>query len=130
MLGCRSLVLADVLTACAGVAAVTVLVLAAPACAVERATGTGANTGAKSETKTPAQAGAEFYALRCSPCHGDELNNPGGPAFDLRKLRPDEHDRFVDSVTAGKDTMPSWYGLLTTAEIDAIWAYIRATVDR
>jgi hypothetical protein len=28
------------------------------------------------------------------------------------------------------DTMPSWYGILTAAEIDAIWAYIRATVDR
>jgi hypothetical protein len=23
--------------------------------------------------------------------------------------------------------MPSWYGILTAAEIDAIWAYIRAT---
>jgi mono/diheme cytochrome c family protein len=50
----------------------------------------------------------------------------GGPAFDLRRLRPDEHDRFVDSVISGKDNMPSWYGILKKEEIEAIWAYIRA----
>jgi mono/diheme cytochrome c family protein len=26
--------------------------------------------------------------------------------------------------------MPSWYGILKPDEIEAIWAYIRATVDR
>jgi len=26
--------------------------------------------------------------------------------------------------------MPSWYGILKTEDIQAIWAYIRATVDR
>jgi mono/diheme cytochrome c family protein len=62
---------------------------------------------------------------------GDELRNfSGGPAFDLRRLRPDEHDRFVQSVISGKDNMPSWYGVLKMEEIEAIWAYIRATVDR
>jgi len=29
-----------------------------------------------------------------------------------------------------KDNVPSWYGILTTEEIEAIWAYIRATVDK
>jgi len=54
------------------------------------------------------KAGAEIYAQRCAPCHGEELNNvSGGWSFDLRRLRPDEHDRFVDSVTTGKDNMPS-----------------------
>ena len=81
--------------------------------------------------ETPAEAGAAVYALRCSPCHGIDLKNTsGGQVFDLRRLRPDEHDRFVNSVTSGKDNMPSWYGILTDAEIDAIWAYIRATADR
>jgi mono/diheme cytochrome c family protein len=78
-----------------------------------------------------AKAGAEIYAQRCAPCHGEELNNvSGGWSFDLRRLRPDEHDRFVDSVTSGKDNMPSWYGILNGEEIEAIWAYIRATVDK
>jgi mono/diheme cytochrome c family protein len=77
------------------------------------------------------KAGAEIYAQRCSPCHGEELNNvSGGWSFDLRRLRPDEHDRFVDSVTSGKDNMPSWYGILSSDEIEAIWGYIRATVDK
>jgi len=44
-------------------------------------------------------------------------------------LRPDEHDRFVDSVTTGKDNMPSWCGILKIDEIEAIWAYIRAMDD-
>ena len=78
-----------------------------------------------------AEEGAAIYAQRCSGCHGDNLNNvSGGWSFDLRRLHPDEHDRFVDSVTSGKDNMPSWYGVLTTEEIEAIWAYIRATVDK
>src|SRR5450631_3264220 len=87
--------------------------------------------GAPARGETPAQAGAAVYALRCSGCHGVDLRNTsGGQVFDLRRLRPDEHDRFVDSVISGKDNMPSWYGLLSADEIEAIWAYIRATVDR
>jgi mono/diheme cytochrome c family protein len=68
---------------------------------------------------------------RCAGCHGEQLKAfAGGPAFDLRRLRPEEHDRFVESVISGKDNMPSWYGILKPDEIEAIWAYIRATVDR
>ena len=78
-----------------------------------------------------AETGAILYRDRCSGCHGEELRAySGGPAFDLRRLRPDEHDRFVDSVISGKDNMPSWYGILKMEELEAIWAYIRATVDR
>ncbi len=78
-----------------------------------------------------ADKGATIYALRCSGCHGVALDNTsGGQVFDLRRLRPDEHDRFVNSVTSGKDNMPSWYGILDSAEIDAVWAYIRAAVDK
>jgi len=87
--------------------------------------------------KTPAVAqslvekGEVLYHNRCAGCHGEQLKAfAGGPAFDLRRLRPDEHDRFVESVISGKDNMPSWYGVLKTDEIEAIWAYIRATVDR
>jgi mono/diheme cytochrome c family protein len=78
-----------------------------------------------------AAAGAVIYALRCAGCHGEELHNTsGGWSFDLRRLRPDERDRFVNSVTTGKDNMPSWYGILSDEEMEAIWAYIRATVDK
>jgi mono/diheme cytochrome c family protein len=77
------------------------------------------------------EKGAAVYALRCEGCHGQGLRNTsGGWSFDLRKLKPDEHARFVDSVTTGKDNMPSWYGILKDDEIEAIWSYIRATVDK
>jgi mono/diheme cytochrome c family protein len=36
----------------------------------------------------------------------------------------------VNSVLNGKNTMPPWRGVLDTEQIDAIWAYIRANVDR
>jgi mono/diheme cytochrome c family protein len=78
-----------------------------------------------------AEKGDTLYHNRCAGCHGEQLKAfAGGQAFDLRRLRPDEHDRFVESVISGKDNMPSWYGILKTDEIEAIWAYIRATVDR
>jgi mono/diheme cytochrome c family protein len=77
------------------------------------------------------EKGDTLYHNRCAGCHGEQLKAfAGGPAFDLRRLRPDEHDRFVESVISGKDNMPSWYGILKPDEIEAIWAYIRATVDR
>ena len=80
--------------------------------------------------QTLAETGAVLYANRCAGCHGEELRNySGGQAFDLRRLRPDEYDRFVESVISGKDNMPSWYGVLKMEEIEAIWAYIRAKVD-
>src|SRR5262249_55512969 len=78
-----------------------------------------------------AEKGDTLYHNRCAGCHGEQLKAfAGGPAFGLRRLRPDEHDRFVESVISGKDNMPSWYGILKADEIEAIWAYIRATVDR
>jgi mono/diheme cytochrome c family protein len=86
-----------------------------------------ASTAAQSLVET----GEFLYRNRCSGCHGDKLQAfTGGPAFDLRRLRPDEYERFVQSVISGKDNMPSWYGILKPDEIQAIWAYIRATVDR
>jgi hypothetical protein len=39
--------------------------------------------------------GAALYELRCSGCHRENLRNvSGGWSFDLRSLRPDEHDRL------------------------------------
>ena len=67
----------------------------------------------------------------CWTCHGEKLRNPGdGTSFDLRRLKPQDYARFVNSVLNGKNTMPPWRGVLDQTQIDAIWAYIRATVDR
>ena len=70
--------------------------------------------------------GARLYENDCATCHGDDLQNNSGIAFDLRRLRADEHARFVNSVLHGKNAMPSWEGKLNPDQIDSLWAYIRA----
>jgi mono/diheme cytochrome c family protein len=75
--------------------------------------------------------GQMVYGDYCSSCHGDELRNTsGGVTFDLRRLRPEDRDRFFTSVLDGKRQMPPWRGALQMEQIESIWAYIRATVDQ
>ena len=75
--------------------------------------------------------GATVYGDYCSSCHGDGLRNTsGGVTFDLRRLRAEDHERFLDAVLNGKRQMPPWRGALRQEQIDSIWAYIRATVDK
>jgi mono/diheme cytochrome c family protein len=70
--------------------------------------------------------GERIYDKNCSQCHGDDLQNNSTIAFDLRRLRADEHSRFVGSVLHGKRAMPSWEGALTMEQVENLWAYIRA----
>jgi mono/diheme cytochrome c family protein len=72
-----------------------------------------------------AAEGAEIYATNCATCHGDELRNPGS-SFDLKDLKKSERARFDKSVMEGKGQMPPWRGALTSADMDSLWAYIRA----
>jgi mono/diheme cytochrome c family protein len=69
--------------------------------------------------------GAEIFARNCSPCHGPRMQDPEG-AFDLRTFAPEQHSRFVNSVSHGKNSMPPWAGLLKAEEIEALWAYVMA----
>jgi mono/diheme cytochrome c family protein len=78
----------------------------------------------------PAEAGAAIYQDYCSRCHGAELHNTSGVTFDLRRLHANEHERFVNSVLNGKKDMPPWRGVLAREQIEDVWDYIRATVDR
>jgi mono/diheme cytochrome c family protein len=70
-------------------------------------------------------AGEIVYNTRCAVCHGDDLINTG-QTFDLRKLKADERPRFEHSVLNGKNQMPPWKGVLSDADIDNLWHYIRA----
>ena len=45
---------------------------------------------------------------------------------DLRQLRADQRDYFDRTVTDGRGQMPAWGGILTDADFDNLWAYIRA----
>jgi cytochrome c55X len=72
-----------------------------------------------------AAQGQQLYAHHCSHCHGFNMVNAGTIAFDLRKFPHGDKDRFVHSVTYGKNNrMPSWGDLLTTDDIDKLWAYV------
>jgi mono/diheme cytochrome c family protein len=77
------------------------------------------------ENFAPAQvrAGAEIFERNCAPCHGPQMRDPES-AFDLRKFPHDQHDRFVTSVTRGKNQMPPWGDMLKSDEIEALWAYV------
>ena len=77
------------------------------------------------------EAGATIYGDYCSSCHGDGLRNTsGGVTFDLRRLRAEDRDRFLDAVLNGRRQMPPWRGALRPDQIESIWSYIRATLDR
>ena len=78
-----------------------------------------------------AKAGATVYGNYCSNCHGEGLiNTTGGVTFDLRRLRAQDRDRFLSAVLDGKSQMPPWRGVLNGEQIESIWAFIRATIDR
>jgi mono/diheme cytochrome c family protein len=53
------------------------------------------------------------------------MREPQG-AFDLREFPHDAHERFVSSVTHGKNQMPPWGDLLKPGQIEALWAYVVA----
>ena len=82
---------------------------------------------AESSAFTPQQisTGASLFARNCSPCHGARMADPQG-AFDLRNFPHDQHDRFVASVTRGKNSMPPWGDLLNVDDVEALWAYVVA----
>jgi mono/diheme cytochrome c family protein len=76
---------------------------------------------------TPEQisTGAEIYSVNCSPCHGARLEGLGS-AFDLRKFPRDQRERFINSVTRGKNQMPPWGDFFKPDELEALWAYVVA----
>lgn len=69
------------------------------------------------------KAGAELYARNCSPCHGPRMQDPEA-AFNLKKFPRNQRDRFVRSVRQGKNQMPPWGDMLSTEDLDALWAYV------
>lgn len=69
--------------------------------------------------------GSSIYSQNCSPCHGPRMLDPQG-AFDLRTFPRDQKNRFLTSVSKGKNQMPPWGGLLSADDIEALWAYTLA----
>ena len=84
-----------------------------------------AQDGPQSFAPEAVKAGAELYQTNCSPCHGVRLNG-SEMAFDLRKFPPGQRERFVTSVTRGKNQMPPWGDFFKPDQLDMLWAYISA----
>lgn len=73
---------------------------------------------------TPEQVktGAEVYARNCATCHGNRMKNPEW-AIDLATIPKDDRQRFIQSVTNGRNNMPPWGDVLKADEIAALYAY-------
>lgn len=68
--------------------------------------------------------GADLFQAHCSSCH---LNQPGSLAPDLRRMTPQTHDAFKQIVLGGalrNAGMPPWDDVLSSADADAIHAYL------
>ena len=90
----------------------------------------GAGTGRASAQDAGApptpERGKQLYQSYCARCHGVNMVNVGGAAFDLRTLTPEERGRFERSVTQGLRAMPAWGGILKPADVQALWSYVMA----
>jgi mono/diheme cytochrome c family protein len=75
--------------------------------------------------KAKLEAGETVYNNYCAVCHGDGLVSTG-QFPNLRRLTTDDHAKFVTTVRNGRNQMPPWKDVLSDAEIDQLWAYIRA----
>jgi len=87
-----------------------------------------AGGGAIASAQDQVEAGAQLYEEHCMGCHGEKLKAPG-TSFDLRKLTAEQRSRFDKFVLDGKGQMPPWRGTLSQAELDQLWAYIRAHAE-
>lgn len=75
---------------------------------------------------TTPERGKQLYQSYCARCHGVNMVNVGGAAFDLRTLGADERERFEHSVTQGVRAMPAWGSILKPADVQALWSYVMA----
>jgi cytochrome c55X len=105
-------------------AAAALLLLLAPSTAAEQQVEATSRNDDKADTDL-AQQGLQLYARHCSHCHGINMVNAGNISFDLRTFPHDDKNRFVNSVTNGKNNrMPPWGDLLSKDDIDCLWAYV------
>ncbi len=83
------------------------------------------NVGETAVAPQQIKAGAEIYAIHCATCHGNRMKNPEW-AIDLATIPKNDRQRFIQSVTSGKNNMPPWGDVLKPDEIVALWAYFLA----
>jgi len=95
------------------------------ACLVAATLGVGAITGARAEEGEAPQDVEQLFATVCGWCHNDGGRAAGhGPKL----MGTKRSDDFIRSrIMLGKPgAMPSFSGVFTSDQVDAIIAYIRA----
>jgi mono/diheme cytochrome c family protein len=106
-----------------GVAALALALIAARSAAGDDVPRPAEGPGSEPEQ---VQSGKALYARHCSHCHGFGMVNAGNVVPDLREFPADNKQRFVNTVTHGKNNrMPPWGDVLSSPEIEALWAYVR-----
>ncbi len=86
-----------------------------------------ASSAARAAESDLIEQGRDLYADACAACHGRDLVNAGGIAFDLRKFPKDDFTRFRNSVLNGKnEAMPAWRDKIDDNDLAALWAYVRS----
>ncbi len=66
---------------------------------------------------------ADVYTAKCARCHGENLEGAFGPA--LTSLEDRDEAELIEVITSGKNSMPSWGGRLTDAQILEMVVYLR-----
>jgi mono/diheme cytochrome c family protein len=106
-----------------GVAALAFALIAGRSAAGDDVTRPAEASGSEAEQ---VQSGKALYAQHCSHCHGFGMVNAGNVVPDLREFPTHNKQRFADTVTHGQNNrMPPWGDVLSSAEIEALWAYVR-----
>ena len=73
------------------------------------------------------EQGRDLYADTCAMCHGRDMVNACGIAFDLRQFPKDDFARFRNSVLNGKNqAIPAWRDRIDDSDLAALWAYVRS----
>ena len=70
------------------------------------------------------ESGKELYDLGCASCHGKNMQTTGTSSFNLKKFPKDQKQRFIESVTNGKDFMPALGAVFDAEEIEQLWIYV------
>lgn len=70
------------------------------------------------------EQGRELFHRSCAQCHGRHMVTAGTTVYDLRKFPQDQPERFVQSLTQGKGSMPSFKDAFSPAQVQALWAYV------
>lgn len=91
-------------------------------------TDTGAMTSTGGSTTGGSADGAQLFADNCESCHG-AMGTGGHVGPDLQKSAfAEKQANVVTRVTNGKGVMPSFQGVLTDQEIEAVAAYVSGTL--